>query len=115
MKVLLGIDVGSISTKGVILDTNYRVLASEYLRTLGNPISAIRQVLRKLKEKIPEDLEVIGVGTTGSGRRLAGVIVGADIVKNEIIAHAVAASTFYPECQTIIEIGGQDSKIIILR
>ncbi len=111
----MGIDVGSISTKGVIIDENYRVLAAEYLRTQGNPIIAIREVLRNLRAKIPEEVEIVGVGTTGSGRRLAGVMVGADIVKNEIITHAVAAATFYPECQTIIEIGGQDSKIIILR
>jgi|UniRef100_A0A7C3UZN0 predicted CoA-substrate-specific enzyme activase len=115
MKALLGIDVGSISTKGVLLDTTYRVIASEYLRTQGNPIGALRAVLRRLREKVSEEVEVVGCGTTGSGRRLAGVILGADIIKNEIIAHAVAASTFYPECRTIIEIGGQDSKIIILR
>ncbi len=115
MKVLLGVDVGSISTKGVLLDSNYQVLASEYLRTQGNPISAVRELLRRLKDKMKGEIEVVGVGTTGSGRRLAGVIVGADVVKNEIIAHAVAASTFHPDCRTIIEIGGQDSKIIILR
>ena len=57
----------------------------------------------------------IGVGTTGSGRLLASTIVGADIVKNEITAHAVASMLINPSVQTVIEIGGQDSKIIIIR
>jgi len=60
-------------------------------------------------------VDIAGVGTTGSGRYLAGVVVGADVIKNEITAHAVATSHFLPGVQTIIEIGGQDSKIIILR
>ena len=55
------------------------------------------------------------MGTTGSGRYLAGAMVGADVVKNEITAHAVAASHYFPDTRTILEIGGQDSKIIILR
>lgn len=57
----------------------------------------------------------MGVGTTGSGRRLAGVLVGADVVRNEITAHAVAAMNQDAKVQTVLEIGGQDSKIIILR
>jgi predicted CoA-substrate-specific enzyme activase len=58
---------------------------------------------------------VAGVGTTGSGRQLAGVVLGADSVKNEITAHAVAAMHFLPDVRTVVEIGGQDSKIIIIR
>jgi activator of 2-hydroxyglutaryl-CoA dehydratase len=58
---------------------------------------------------------VIGVGATGSGRQLTGILVGADVVKNEITAHATAALHYYPEARTVLEIGGQDSKIIILR
>ncbi|MEO0108128.1 MAG: acyl-CoA dehydratase activase [candidate division WOR-3 bacterium] len=110
----LGIDVGSISTKGVILDSEYRVQASTYLRTRGSPIDAIKELLRELRQQVGE-VKIGSVGTTGSARRLAGVVVGADMVKNEITAHAVAACHFYPEASTVIEIGGQDSKIIILR
>ena len=61
------------------------------------------------------EYEIMSVGTTGSGRNLAGALVGADVIKNEITAHAVAASSVIPDVQTILEIGGQDSKIIILR
>ncbi len=60
-------------------------------------------------------MEVLGAGTTGSARHLSGIIVGADIVKNEITAHAVAALHVVPEVRTVLEIGGQDSKIIILQ
>ena len=55
------------------------------------------------------------MGATGSARQLAGVLAGADVIKNEISAHAVAALRILPEARTVIEIGGQDSKIIILR
>jgi predicted CoA-substrate-specific enzyme activase len=113
--VYIGIDVGSISTKGVVLDNHFNVLTYEYLRTKGSPIEAVLNLLKVFKERMGNKVKIGGVGTTGSGRRLAGVMVGADVVKNEIIAHAIAASFFYPDCQTVIEIGGQDSKIIILR
>jgi predicted CoA-substrate-specific enzyme activase len=112
--VFLGIDVGSISTKGVVIDRDCRVLSSVYIRTQGSPITAIKELIGRLRADCG-DVRVGGAGTTGSARRLAGVMLGADIVKNEIIAHAVAASQFYPEAQTVVEIGGQDSKIIILR
>jgi predicted CoA-substrate-specific enzyme activase len=111
----IGIDVGSISTKGVVVDRGYRVLASRYLRTQGNPINSIRRLLSELGSQVDSGVKVLGAGTTGSARRLAGVMTQADIVKNEIITHAVAAGHFYPDVRTVIEIGGQDSKIIILR
>lgn len=107
----LGIDVGSISTKGVVIDENCRVLSYSYLYTQGRPIQAIKSVLKQLDGHY----DISGAGTTGSARRLAGVMINADVIKNEIIAHALAASYFYPDTRTVIEIGGQDSKIIILR
>ncbi len=115
MKCFLGIDVGSVSTNIVVLDESLQVNEALYLRTQGNPINAITKGLKLIEDKLPENVEVSGVGTTGSGRILAGVIIGADIIKNEITAHAVAASREVPDAQTVIEIGGQDSKIIILR
>ncbi len=111
----IGIDVGSISTKGVVVDREFNVLASRYLRTQGNPIDSIRRLLAELGSQVDSGVRILGAGTTGSARRLAGVMIQADIVKNEIITHAVAASHFHPEVRTVIEIGGQDSKIIILR
>ena len=59
--------------------------------------------------------EIAGVGVTGSGRQLIGYVLGADIIKNEITAHAAATTFYYPEVGTIFEIGGQDSKLIIIK
>ncbi len=116
MKAYLGVDVGSVTTKLVALDDCYNVLASLYLRTRGRPIEVVQEGLRDLAQRLDgAAVEIGGVGTTGSGRYLAGVVIGADVIKNEITAHAVATSYFVPGVQTIIEIGGQDSKIIILR
>jgi predicted CoA-substrate-specific enzyme activase len=117
MKTFLGIDVGSITTKLVLIDEKNQVIFSIYRRTEGDPIRAIQNGLKELKnfiEKHNSDIEISGVGTTGSARYLAGVITGADLIKNEISAHAKGASFFVPEVRTVIEIGGQDSKIIIL-
>ncbi|MCD6528099.1 2-hydroxyglutaryl-CoA dehydratase [bacterium] len=114
MKTYLGIDVGSISTNFVLIDEKANVLFSLYIRTEGDPIKAVKRGLKILKEKIPEGVEITGVGATGSARQLVGVITGADLIKNEITAHAKGASFFVPDVRTVIEIGGQDSKIIIL-
>lgn len=117
MKTYLGIDVGSISTKLVLIDENNSVLFSLYIRTEGNPIVAVQRGMKELKKYMEEKnpvMEISGVGTTGSARHLVGVITGADLVKNEITAHAKGVSHFVPDARTVIEIGGQDSKIIIL-
>lgn len=115
MKVVIGIDVGSVSTNLVALSTDRNVLSSIYLRTHGEPIKAVQQGLAELRRQLPAQVEVAGVGTTGSGRQLAAVMVGGDVVKNEITAHAVAALQECPNVKTVLEIGGQDSKIIIIR
>lgn len=110
----LGVDVGSVSTDIVVMDKNLSVVERLYLRTMGKPIKAIQEGFKILKGKY-ENNEIKGVGTTGSGRIIASQLVGGDVVKNEITAHAVAALAFEKNIRTIIEIGGQDSKIIILR
>lgn len=115
MKAYLGIDVGSVSINIVALSEAGEVITGLYLRTKGRPIQVIQEGLKIAAESIPPDCEIAGVGSTGSGRYLAGIMVGADVVKNEITAHAVAASTMVPDVQTVFEIGGQDSKIIVLR
>ncbi len=114
MRGYLGVDVGSVSTNLVLLEESGAVAASVYLRTMGQPIRAVQEGLRQLGAQLPPGVEVLGAGTTGSARHLSGIIVGADIVKNEITAHAVAALQALPEVRTVIEIGGQDSKIIVL-
>ena len=115
MKAYLGIDVGSVTTKLALMDENDGLINHVYLPTQGKPIDMVQEGLRRIEEQLPEDVDISGVATTGSARYLSGVIVGADLVKNEITSHAVAALHYYPEVQTIIEIGGQDSKITIVR
>jgi len=115
MKGYLGIDVGSVTTKMVVLNEENEVIAHNYLRTGGNPVKAVQEGLKDIIERLDPRTTIQAVGTTGSGRYLAGVLVGADTIKNEITAHAVAATCFIPEARTVFEIGGQDSKIIIIR
>ena len=114
-KAYLGIDIGSISTKGVVIDENNNIITSSYLYTEGNPILASKRVIRELKNTMDlNKYKVVGVGTTGSARKLIGTILGANTIKNEITAHAIGAMSIYPNVKTIFEIGGQDSKIIII-
>lgn len=115
-RAYLGIDIGSISTKGVIIDSNNKIIASEYLDTEANPIRAVKRLIKILKNSYDSSkYKVVSVGTTGSARKLIGTILGASIVKNEITAHAVGTLSIIPDVRTIFEIGGQDSKIIIIR
>lgn len=114
-KCFLGVDIGSISTKGVIIDEQNNIIASNYLYTEGSPVDAVKRLIKDLKRKINHnEYQVVSVGTTGSARKLIGVLLNASIVKNEITAHAVGTTSIYPNVRTIFEIGGQDSKIILL-
>lgn len=114
-KYSLGIDVGSVSTNLVLLGETGEVHYKLYLRTEGRPIEALMKGLSDAAGFLQPGDIIAAAGTTGSGRRLAGAMVNADVVKNEITAHAAAACAVEPNAKTIIEIGGQDSKIIILR
>ena len=114
-KAYLGIDIGSISTKGVVIDTANRVLAESYLWTSGNPIGAVKNILNEISAKLDKSYTVVNVGTTGSARKLIGTALGARVVKNEITAHAVGTLSVVPDAGTILEIGGQDSKIILIK
>jgi len=113
-KAYLGIDIGSISTKGVVIDENNRVLADSYLWTAGNPLAAVKNVLAAISQKLDKKYTVVNVGTTGSARKLVGVALNARVIKNEITAHAVGTLAVVPDVKTILEIGGQDSKIILI-
>jgi predicted CoA-substrate-specific enzyme activase len=115
VETFIGIDVGSVTTKFAVLDVANVLLAGLYLPTQGQPVAALRGGLRQIKSRLPDGMAVRGVAVTGSARNLAGAVVGADLVKNEITCQAVAAVHFLPTVQTVIEIGGQDSKIIIVR
>lgn len=115
VKAYLGIDIGSISTNLAVIDENGRLLAKRYLMTAGRPIEAVKQGIKEIGEEIGDKIEIMGVGTTGSGRYMIADYVGADIVKNEITAQATAAAFIDKSVDTILEIGGQDSKFISLK
>ncbi|HOJ43321.1 MAG TPA: acyl-CoA dehydratase activase, partial [Syntrophorhabdaceae bacterium] len=108
----LGVDVGSISTNLVLIDKDKNVLAKRYLMTEGRPLEAVKRGLAEIGEEIGDKVNILGAGTTGSGRYLTADFIGADIVRNEITAQAEAAINIDPEVDTIFEIGGQDSKYI---
>lgn len=114
VEAYVGIDVGSISTNIVVIDKHKNVLARRYLMTAGRPLEAVKQGLYEAGLEVGDKVIVCGAGTTGSGRYLTGDFIGADIVKNEITAHATAAANVDKNVDTIFEIGGQDSKFIRL-
>ncbi len=111
----LGIDVGSTSTKAVILDAETgKIITKTYLMTAGRPVDAVKRVMAELLNKGAGNVDIAGAGVTGSGRYLVGGFVGADLIKNEITAQTRAAAVIDAEAD-IIEIGGQDSKLVLKR
>jgi predicted CoA-substrate-specific enzyme activase len=112
--IFLGIDVGSVTTKFAAVNAGGQLVADYTCRTAGRPIETVLAGLAETADQLPARSTIAGVGTTGSGRQLAGVLVGADLVKNEITAHAVAALHYVPTVRSVIDIGGQDSKLILL-
>jgi predicted CoA-substrate-specific enzyme activase len=109
----LGIDIGSTSTKAVVTSREGNIWLGFYTRTGGKPIEAAKCILRCLDKFCQENdwpMQLQGIGTTGSGRKLMKNVMNGDFEVNEITAHAKAAIFLYPEVDTIIEIGGQDAK-----
>ncbi len=112
---LVGLDVGSTTTKAVLMRQEDRViLASCYLRTNGDPIGASRRCYAAIAEQVTVPVSIVGLGVTGSGRQIAGLHALTPAIINEIIAHATAAAYFDPEVDTLFEIGGQDAKYTYL-
>ncbi|HRR22497.1 MAG TPA: acyl-CoA dehydratase activase, partial [Desulfomonilia bacterium] len=115
---LLGVDVGSTSTKAVLVDRSTGSIRLDiYTKTAGNPIDATRRIFRSitsLSRALGFQAKIVGCGSTGSGRKLVGTIISADLIVNEISAHAKGAKTVDESVETIFEIGGQDSKFIRL-
>jgi predicted CoA-substrate-specific enzyme activase len=116
----MGIDIGSVSTNLVVIDTDGRVIHEIYTRTNSRPIQVVNEGLKEIEESIGHALNIKGVGTTGSGRELIGNLIGADTINDEITAHKrgaafVGETIIDRQVDTIFEIGGQDSKFISLQ
>lgn len=117
-EVVLGMDIGSTSTKATLLDVKGEPVAGFYTRTAGQPLDAIRslfEAMEDLANRHRTRFVVRGAATTGSGRKFVGSVIGADLVLDEISAHARAAVSLNPHVDTIIEIGGQDAKFTTLK
>ena len=117
VEVFLGLDIGSTSTKAVLTRPDRQVVAGFYTRTAGRPLQAVQALLEAMDDLARNQgtaFKVLGAGTTGSGRAFIGRIIGADLIIDEITAHARAAVELNPAVDTIIEIGGQDSKFTTL-
>jgi predicted CoA-substrate-specific enzyme activase len=112
VEAYLGIDVGSVSTNLALTSSGGDLLTGVYLRTRGKPVEVLAEGLAELASRFGDRLRVLGVGATGSGRHLAAQLLGADVVRNEITAQLVSATRYVPEVDTVLEIGGQDSKYI---
>jgi len=108
-----GVDLGSVSLKLVVINDSGKVECSAYRRSRGRPLETLRNVMVEECMGLPE---FSGVVVTGSGRNLLANLPGAGISpKNEILAQARAAAALTPDVRTIIEIGGQDAKLILLK
>jgi len=110
--VILGIDVGSTTTKYALINQDREIIDKEYRQTMGKPIEVTQDLLRILKDRFENRIDIKGVATTGSGRMVVGDFLNADLIIDEITAHARGAVEIDPAIDTIFEIGGQDSKYI---
>jgi len=116
-EALLGIDIGSTSTKAILTNSDNSPIAGFYTATSGKPAEAVQAVFEAIDDLIlrtQTSLIITAAGTTGSGRKFIGKLIHADLVVDEITAHARAAYELNQDTDTIIEIGGQDSKFTLM-
>ena len=112
--VYLGIDIGSTTTKYALINKDRKIIHKQYVHTQGKPIEVTQSLLKNLNDDIGKNIKILGVATTGSGRNVVGDFLNADLIIDEITAHARGAVEIDPYIDTIFEIGGQDAKYISL-
>ena len=113
----IGIDGGSTSTKAVLLDENGTILCKAYQLSNGNPIQDTIEMFENLRGQVEAQsakLEVLGVATTGYAKDILKDVLHADVALVETVAHTESALKFYEDPHVIVDVGGQDIKIIIL-
>jgi len=108
----LGIDVGSVSANTIIMDDHQEVLEEHYTRIKGQPLLTVQKILEEILQRIPI-IRFHTLSFTGIGGKLLSELLGGNFI-NEIIAQARAVQHFYPQVRTIIDIGGEDSKLILI-
>ncbi|MBW1858949.1 MAG: CoA activase, partial [Deltaproteobacteria bacterium] len=110
--VYLGIDIGSTTTKHALITENREIIHKEYVHTQGKPVEVTQRLLEVIRDDMGDKIEILGTATTGSGRNVVGDFLNADLIIDEITAHARGAVEIDASVDTIFEIGGQDSKYI---
>jgi predicted CoA-substrate-specific enzyme activase len=110
--IFLGFDIGSVSLNTIIIDHDNNILEEFYDYVHGRPFNVLKERLSSVLEKYSAE-SITGIAITGTGGKLGTELIGGVFV-NEIIAQATSAGILYPEAKTVIEIGGEDSKLIIL-
>ena len=113
----IGIDGGSTSTKAVLLNENGDILCKSYQLSNGNPIQDTIEMFESLRGQVEAQnakLEVLGVATTGYAKDILKDVLKADVALVETVAHTESALKFYDDPHVIVDVGGQDIKIIIL-
>jgi predicted CoA-substrate-specific enzyme activase len=114
LEAYLGVDIGSTTTKYALIGDNGQILHKCYVATQGKPIEVTQRLLRTLQDEVGQKIRLMAIATTGSGRNVVGDFLSADLFIDEITAHARGAVEIDPEVDTIFEIGGQDSKYIMI-
>lgn len=110
--IYLGIDVGSVSVNTVVMNKNRDIMEEHYTRTMGQPLKTVKKVLTEILSCI-EKGQIMAASLTGTAGKLVAELIGANFV-NEIIAQSKSVERLYPQVKTLIEIGGEDSKLILL-
>jgi predicted CoA-substrate-specific enzyme activase len=114
----IGVDGGSTSTKAVLLSPDGEVLARAYQLSRGNPIEDTIEILEKLRNQIESQgaqIEVLGAATTGYAKDTLRDVICADVALVETVAHTKSALHYYDAPDAIVDVGGQDIKLIILK
>ncbi|HYK87729.1 MAG TPA: BadF/BadG/BcrA/BcrD ATPase family protein, partial [Acidobacteriota bacterium] len=114
----IGVDGGSTSTKAVLLSEAGEVLARAYQLSKGHPIEDTVEILDKLRAQVEPQgarIEVLGVATTGYAKDTLRDVICADVALVETVAHAKSALYYYDRPDAIVDVGGQDIKLIILK
>lgn len=109
MRYYLGCDIGSVSIKLAVINEKGELIDKVYLKNYGL-IDSIKDALTNLG-----DYDISGVGITGSGKEFVNILVGGDIIESEIIAHSTATLHYFPGAKTIFDIGGEDSKLVMVK
>ncbi len=114
----IGVDGGSTSTKAVLLDKEGELLCKAYQLSNGNPIQDTIEMFEKIREQVEvrgASLDVLGVGTTGYAKDILKDVLHADVALVETVAHTESALKFYKDPHVIVDVGGQDIKLIVLK